>query len=60
MDRYRLGSKLGTTIYRNDEKQPCGWVPGNHKLAARIVTMLNEYESLDQAREPRARKGKTK
>jgi hypothetical protein len=39
-DRFRVGRKLGTTIYRNDEDQPCALVPGDKALAARIVELL--------------------
>jgi hypothetical protein len=38
---YRVGKKLGTTIYRDDEYQPCAWVPNNGILAAHIVVRLN-------------------
>jgi hypothetical protein len=43
---YRVGRKLGTTIYRNNEEQPSAWTPGNAKLAARIVLALNAHDDL--------------
>lgn len=45
-DTYRVGKTLGTTIYCNDEPQPCaivmncGGITGR-ELAARIVALLN-------------------
>jgi hypothetical protein len=38
---YRIGRKLGTTIYRIGHSQPCAWVPDDPALAGRIVDLLN-------------------
>ena len=42
MSGFRVGRQLATTIYLDDEEQPCAWVPGDPALAARIVALLNE------------------
>jgi hypothetical protein len=40
--RYRVGRKLGTTIYLGDEEQPRAWVPNDPPLASHIVAVLND------------------
>ncbi len=40
--KYRVGSKLRTTIYRVGDFQPCAWVPDDPELADRIVRLLNQ------------------
>jgi hypothetical protein len=39
---WRVGRKLGTTIYYMDDTQPVVWVPNNEILARTIVDLLNE------------------
>lgn len=44
MSTFRVGSKLGTTIYRDNETQPCAIVVNDgdrHALARRIKELLN-------------------
>lgn len=48
---YRVGTKLKTTIYRDDQEQPCAWVPGDPELALAIVEMLNGRDRLRKALE---------
>lgn len=46
-DRYRVGRRVGTTIYRRSNvdgywgSQPIAWVPDDPVLAGRIVALLN-------------------
>ena len=38
--RFRVGRKLGTTIYWAKDEQPSIWVPNNRTLAGRITRLL--------------------
>jgi hypothetical protein len=38
---FRVGKKLKTTIYRDQEEQPVAWVPNDPRLAETIVDLLN-------------------
>ncbi len=44
MTVFRVGRKLGTTLYRGDEPQPFAWCP-DAEMAARIVRLLNRDEA---------------
>jgi hypothetical protein len=51
-DKYRVGRKLGTTIYKDNEMQPCAIVMSKsvrsaRALARRIVLLLNRHGIVD-------------
>lgn len=46
-DLYRVGSSLGTTIFRDGEAQPCAWCPNDPELANRIVVLLNSAQGFE-------------
>ena len=46
--RYRVGTKLGDTIYDTQDpvykdQKAIGWFPNREGLAARVVELLNEH-----------------
>lgn len=38
---FRVGNKLGTTIYIGEQEQPVGWFPNLPELAELVVELLN-------------------